>query len=153
MQHPSDFEWATTEDHCYFPEWADIPVGGGTLHELDRNSYLAGGYAEEFGHRAPHADAPASSIPAESAEDWRLQTGCLHPGYPECPRPLDREPATHGDGVQPDDRRRAHRHEQSKSGSRDFRVLVVGHTKEASRHRGWSLWRELRMRRRRLPLG
>ena len=79
--------------HRYFPEWADRPVGPDTQHESDRNSYLAGGYADEFGYGAhdgrPPAIAPLDGDP-ENSRLWREQIGALHPGYPQCPKPLDR---------------------------------------------------------------
>ena len=79
--------------HRYFPEWADRPVGPDAQHESDRNSYLAGGYADEFGYDTPAgwppAIAPVDGDP-EGGRLWREQIGALHPGYPECPKPLDR---------------------------------------------------------------
>lgn len=84
---------AVSEIHRYFPEWADRPPGPDTQHESDRNSYLAGGYADEFGYGAnagrPPAIAPLDGDPEESRW-WREQIGALHPGYPQCPKPLDR---------------------------------------------------------------
>lgn len=81
--------------HRYFPEWADRPSGPDAQHESDRNSYLAGGYADEFGYGAdpggPPAIAPLAGDP-ESSRLWREQIGALHPGYPQCPKPLDRFP-------------------------------------------------------------
>lgn len=81
------------EIHRYFPEWADLPTGRDPLREADRNSYLAGGYADEFGYGTePHH--PAAILPLdgdpESSGLWREQIGALHPGYPQCPKPLDR---------------------------------------------------------------
>ncbi|HEX5460895.1 MAG TPA: hypothetical protein VFX20_13080 [Steroidobacteraceae bacterium] len=82
------------EIHRYFPEWADRPVGPEAQRESDRNSYLAGGYADEFGYGVdpgwPPAIAPLSGDPEESRL-WREQIGGLHPGYPQCPKPLDRD--------------------------------------------------------------
>jgi hypothetical protein len=79
--------------HRYFPEWADRPSGPDAQHESDRNSYLAGGYADEFGYGAsagrPPAIAPLDGDP-EDSRWWREQIGALHPGYPQCPKPLDR---------------------------------------------------------------
>lgn len=79
--------------HRYFPEWADRPSGPDVQHESERNSYLAGGYADEFGYGAypdgPPAIAPLEGDPENSAL-WREQIGALHPGYPQCPKPLDR---------------------------------------------------------------
>ena len=88
MQYPQDSERGAVEDHRFFPEWAERPAATGSLHEVDRNSYLAGGYAEEFGHRARSAFY-ARAVEADG--EWRVQNGCLHPGYPECPRPVERE--------------------------------------------------------------
>ncbi|MBW4051961.1 MAG: hypothetical protein HIU85_10945 [Proteobacteria bacterium] len=79
--------------HRYFPDWADRPSGPDAQHESDRNSYLAGGYADEFGYGSslgePPAIAPVEGDP-EGGRLWREQIGGLHPGYPECPKPLDR---------------------------------------------------------------
>lgn len=80
------------EIHRYFPEWADRPVGPDAQYESDRNSYLAGGYADEFGYGASAglpAIAPLDGDP-EDSRLWREQIGALHPGYPQCPKPLDR---------------------------------------------------------------
>lgn len=80
------------EHHCYFPEWADRPEAIGRLLETDRNSYSAGGYSEEFGYTAigrAWALAPPHENP-ERSEQWCVQIGGLHPGYPQCPRPADR---------------------------------------------------------------
>jgi hypothetical protein len=88
------------EVHCYFPEWADRPDSAGPIHEADHNSYLAGGYAEEFGYHlrpdSPPVFPPLIGDPDRSRE-WSVQLGCLHPGYPECPRPADR--ASHASAI------------------------------------------------------
>lgn len=80
--------------HRYFPEWADRPSGPDAQHESDRNSYLAGGYADEFGYGTeaglPPPISPLIGDPEESPW-WREQIGALHPGYPQCPKPLDRD--------------------------------------------------------------
>jgi len=81
------------ESRCYFPEWADRPPAATRLHEADHNSYLAGGYAEEFGYHIRRERPPI--LPAligdpERSREWRVQADGLHPGYPECPRPADR---------------------------------------------------------------
>lgn len=88
------FDQTSVSDiHRYFPEWADRPVGPDAQHESDRNSYLAGGYADEFGYGAhagrPPAIAPLAGDPEDSTL-WREQIGALHPGYPQCPKPVDR---------------------------------------------------------------
>lgn len=82
------------EVHRYFPEWADRPEAVDALLEAEHNSYLAGGYSEEFGYRV-RADRP-SVFPLlhgnpERTRLWCVQIGCLHPGYPECARPHDRD--------------------------------------------------------------
>lgn len=84
---------SVNETHRYFPEWADRPTGPEPQHEADRNSYLAGGYADEFGYgtepgRLP-AIAPLDGDP-ERSRLWSEQIGALHPGYPQCPKPCDR---------------------------------------------------------------
>jgi hypothetical protein len=82
------------ETHRWFPEWADRMEGAGVLLESDRNSYSAGGYAEEFGYRDQAGLPPPAPVLAgapEGRKAWRIQIGALHPGYPECPRPLDRD--------------------------------------------------------------
>jgi hypothetical protein len=86
-------EFTTGEVHCYFPEWAERPESAGTASESDHNSYMAGGYAEEFGYFSC-VDCPAVFTildgDAERCSLWGVQMGGLHPGYPECARPLDR---------------------------------------------------------------
>jgi hypothetical protein len=80
--------------HRYFPEWADRPAKDGVLWESDRNSYSAGGYAEEFGYAGqPGLPPPAKPLHGdpEQSGQWRIQISCIHPGYPQCCRPLDRD--------------------------------------------------------------
>lgn len=81
------------EDHRYFPEWADLPGTPGPLAEADHNSYLSGGYSEEFGYYVsvdrPPVFAPLDGDPDDSRL-WYVQITGLHPGYPECGRPYDR---------------------------------------------------------------
>ena len=82
------------EVHRYFPEWADRVPQAGTALEADRNSYLAGGYAEEFGYlaqRGARAARPLIGDP-ERCLLWHAHVGGLHPGYPECATPQSREP-------------------------------------------------------------
>lgn len=155
MHETSEPDWGMTEDHCYFPEWADRPPATGRAHEVERNSYLAGGYAEEFGHRARPLPALALSMPVEEDGEWRVQIGCVHPGYPECARPLDR--ALPADArARSDERPRAQRAEaeQTRREPAAFRVVRVGQEEGARlRRRPWTPWRELQIRRSRLPLG
>jgi hypothetical protein len=94
MRRRRHSRFCETEIHRYFPEWADRPVKDGLQWESDRNSYSAGGYAEEFGYAAqPGLPAPARPLNGdpERSKRWLSQVGALHPGYPECPRPLDRD--------------------------------------------------------------
>jgi len=81
------------EFHRYFPEWADRKTRSGVPREAERNSYLACGYAEEFGYRVT-AESPLALPPLlgdpERGTYWCVQIGALHPGYPECPRPMER---------------------------------------------------------------
>ena len=85
---------SASEIHRYFPEWADRPAGPDAQRESDRNSYLAGGYADEFGYGAdaglPPPISPLTGDP-EQSRWWREQIGALHPGYPQCPKPRDRD--------------------------------------------------------------
>lgn len=80
--------------HRYFPEWADRPVREGTSPEAERNSYSAGGYAEEFGYcwqsGVPATPSTLDDDP-EGSRQWWVFIGGLHPGYPECPKPLARD--------------------------------------------------------------
>lgn len=145
--------------HCYFPEWADRPASGGTPNESDHNSYMAGGYAEEFGYSA-YLDSPAA-LPAlqddpDQCNRWRVQIGGLHPGYPECARPLDRDRSGNASPAS-----NASLFAQSLSRTEDrrwvvtevgFRVLRVGeHNRSTAVQEGPSLalwWRDWRIRRR-----
>lgn len=152
MQYVLESEYSM-EERCYFPEWADRRSAAGSAHEIDHNSYLAGGYAEEFGHRAyiSALRAPTSWSPED--REWRVQIGCLHPGYPECPRPVDRELPAAG-RPRRDEQPRAREAEQPPRKSTPFRVVPVGQRQaEGFRRSRWPLWRELRIRRSRLPLG
>lgn len=113
-----------SEIHRYFPEWADRPTGPDAPHESDRNSYLAGGYADEFGYGISlghlPAIAPLKGDP-EGGRLWREQIGALHPGYPECPTPLERYGRerphdTHAGGIAP----------VCPRATGEFRVIQVG---------------------------
>lgn len=88
-----DSTWYLNEDHRYFPEWADLPGMPGPLVEADHNSYLSGGYSEEFGYHVS-VDRPPVFAPLDGDPDdgrlWYVQITGLHPGYPECGRPDDR---------------------------------------------------------------
>jgi hypothetical protein len=80
------------EERRYFPDWTEPLVEVCEEIEADHNSYLAGGYAEEFGYRAQAGSSRGvpvldGELPEES-EEWHHQAGSTHPGYPIQPRPL-----------------------------------------------------------------
>ncbi len=80
------------EDRRYFPDWAARLVEVHDEVEADHNSYLAGGYAEEFGYLAQPGSSRGVPLldgesPEESAE-WQGQAAATHPGYPIRPRPV-----------------------------------------------------------------
>jgi hypothetical protein len=96
--------WLSEEVHRFFPEWADRPPSAESFPELDRNSYMAGGYSEEFGHGADVEGTPLDSLPIQEPErwpQWKVQAGGLHPGYPECPRPGDRDRSGSAQNISP----------------------------------------------------
>ena len=94
MDYEQDLELLSSDFRRFFPEWADRPQSADRLLEADHNSYLAGGYSEEFGYRArpglPAIFQPLEGDPDQSRQ-WAVQIECLHPGYPERPRPVDRD--------------------------------------------------------------
>lgn len=98
---PLDLDSAAAKDrnHVYFPEWADRPTVAARLLEADNNSYLAGGYSEEFGYHdrpeLPPIFPTLDGVP-EQSQLWSVQIEGLHPGYPECPNPHDRDPLLTG---------------------------------------------------------
>jgi hypothetical protein len=92
MRLQPDSPRRSDEDRRYFPEWKDHLAEIGDELEADHNSYLAGGYAEEFGY---HAQAGASrgvpvldGDPPEDCAEWRGEAAATHPGYPITPRPV-----------------------------------------------------------------
>ena len=82
----------TDEERRYFPDWTRSLVDAGEEIEADHNSYLAGGYAEEFGYRAqPGSSRGVRVLDGESPEEspeWQSQARATHPGYPIKPRPI-----------------------------------------------------------------
>jgi hypothetical protein len=133
--------------HRYFPDWADLPWREGPLPESDRNSYSAGGYAEEFGYSAQSglpALAPTLDGDPESGARWHLLVGCLHPGYPERPQPLAQdwmlpEPGLSG-------RARTYSTAAPAGGSRDFKVIRVDECGWRRPHGPPRLWRAILIR-------
>jgi hypothetical protein len=92
MRLQPDSPRRTDEDRRYFPEWKDHLAEVHDELEADHNSYLAGGYAEEFGY---HAQVDASrGVPVldgdspENCAEWRGEAAATHPGYPITPRPV-----------------------------------------------------------------
>jgi hypothetical protein len=79
------------EERRYFPEWAQRPAVDGEEVEADRNSYSAGGYAEEFGYCAHRGYARGvrihDGVAIEESAVWFYQSHSIHPGYPEEPIP------------------------------------------------------------------
>lgn len=96
----------------------------------------------------------AAKNPAIRDGEWRVQNGCLHPGYPECPRPVERESLeTRGEAVSVG-WRSPRPAELSRAGLTLFRVIVVARGAERKPRSGmWSPWRKLQIRRTRLLLG
>lgn len=80
------------EERRYFPDWTEPLADVREEVEADHNSYLAGGYAEEFGYHAQPGSSRGVPVldgesPEESAE-WHCQASATHPGYPIRPRPI-----------------------------------------------------------------
>jgi hypothetical protein len=141
--------------HRYFPEWADRQPRPGVYLEAGRNSYLAGGYAEEFGYGDERDCRVGACLVVADPERcclWAAQIGGLHPGYPEWATPLER--VAHGPGHGGAQRDRTA--EQAAPTSvedeppSDRGHVLVCRVRERVRpvSRLLSLWRELRIRRR-----
>ena len=160
MQNRTRFAGRGSDTHRYFPEWADRAPTDGTSLEADRNSYSAGGYAEEFGYRnQPGQPRPAPVLHAdpEASRQWCTQHSGLHPGYPECGKPVDRDRSEAGTrpGAQaPRGSEWAKRGDrQTKQGqSSAFKVILVAERRQHMPPHGHSWyeliawWRELRER-------
>lgn len=92
MQFQSYAHQRTDEYRRYFPDWTHRSLRVGKELEADHNSYLAGGYAEEFGYLAragSYRGVPL--IVGDSADDDALrlvQWAGMHPGYPLRPYPI-----------------------------------------------------------------
>jgi hypothetical protein len=153
--HGESAEAHRPDIHRYFPEWADRQLRSGAYLEAGRNSYLAGGYAEEFGYgdeRDCRVGACLIVADPERCCLWSAQIGGLHPGYPEYATPHQRD-AT---GPEPDGahRDRAADHPmlqpQGSEPPGDRGEVLVCRVRE---HVGplsaiLSMWRDLRIRRR-----
>lgn len=92
MRVEPGFQRRMDEQRRYFPDWTARPLEHRPELEADHNSYLAGGYAEEFGYRAaPGYSRGVPVIDGESPEDsveWQGQADATHPGYPIRPHPF-----------------------------------------------------------------
>jgi hypothetical protein len=102
MRLEPDSPKRTEEDRRYFPDWTEPLAEAREEIEADHNSYLAGGYAEEFGYRAQPCSSRRvrvldAEVPEESAE-WRRLASATHPGYPIRSRPI----ALEGDQGEPE---------------------------------------------------
>jgi hypothetical protein len=80
------------EQRRYFPDWTRRLPEFGAEFEADHNSYLAGGYAEEFGYwPRTGASRGVPVIDGEAPEEcapYFGQAHALHPGYPIRPYPV-----------------------------------------------------------------
>jgi hypothetical protein len=92
MRVEPDFRKRIGETRRYFPDWTHRSLASGPELEADHNSYLAGGYAEEFGYRAqPGYSRGAPVLDDETPErcrERRIQAQSTHPGYPLRPHPF-----------------------------------------------------------------
>jgi hypothetical protein len=83
------------EQRRYFPDWIECLPASLPELEADHNSYLAGGYAEEFGYRAQleySRDVAVLDGPSPDLSSERFaQAQAIHPGYPLKPHPLAAE--------------------------------------------------------------
>jgi hypothetical protein len=81
-----------SEQHRYFPDWTLRSLVNGPEIEAEDNSYLAGGYAEEFGYRARISYSPdVSQLDGDVPESFRARRcpACpVHPGYPLRAQPV-----------------------------------------------------------------
>lgn len=88
------------EQRRYFPDWTARALERRSELEADHNSYLAGGYAEEFGYRAtPGFSRGVPVLDGESPEEVIERQGqarATHPGYPIRPHPLAIDPDQSG---------------------------------------------------------
>lgn len=97
MRLQSNAHERTDEYRRYFPDWTHRSLRNGEELEADHNSYLAAGYAEEFGYLAQaESSRGVPLIDGESPDDYALrlvQRAGMHPGYPlrPCPVAVDRE--------------------------------------------------------------
>jgi hypothetical protein len=86
MRLEPDSPQRINEQRRYFPDWTRRVLEVHEELEADHNSYLAGGYAEEFGYCAQGgASRGVPLLDGESPEDyaeWLARTAAIHPGFP-----------------------------------------------------------------------
>jgi hypothetical protein len=92
MRAKPDSESRMGEQRRYFPDWTRHARASSFELEAEHNSYLAGGYAEEFGYWAqPGFSRNVSVLEGESPErccERFRQAQVTHPGYPLRAHPL-----------------------------------------------------------------
>jgi hypothetical protein len=92
MRLAADSPQRINEQRRYFPDWTRRVLEVHEELEADHNSYLAGGYAEEFGYCAQAgASRGVPLLDGESPEEyaeWLGQTAAIHPGFPLRPYPI-----------------------------------------------------------------
>jgi hypothetical protein len=92
MRVQPDSSQRTNEQRSYFPDWTPTLPKVREELEPDHNSYLAGGYAEEFGYFARPGVSRGAPVlegePPEACAEWRCEAAAMHPGYPITPYPL-----------------------------------------------------------------
>jgi len=92
MRLEPDSPRRTDEQRRYFPDFTPYLLEDCEELEADHNSYLAGGYAEEFGYWAQTGSSRGVPLlddePLEQHAKWFGQAGAMHPGYPIKPSPL-----------------------------------------------------------------
>jgi hypothetical protein len=110
MHLQSNAHERTEEYRRYFPDWTHRSLRVGEELEADHNSYLAGGYAEEFGYLAQaESSRGVPLIDGESPDDYALrlvERAGMHPGYPLRPNPVavDREKSSRRRAMSPSSR-------------------------------------------------
>jgi hypothetical protein len=113
------------EQRRYFPDWTRHARASSFELEADHNSYLAGGYAEEFGYRAqPGFSRNVPVLEDESPERCRerhRQAQATHPGYPLRAHPV----ASNFDWLDREQRVATRRLTQEANGSVNYGAYVT----------------------------
>lgn len=145
MRLEPDSPQRTDEQRRYFPDWeCHVRVVSEEI-EADHNSYLAGGYAEEFGYWAQSGASRGvpllgGELPEESAE-WHCQAAAMHPGYPLRPHPFvldDEQQTTAFDPITAGSHSEPSNHEVAAAGNTAHHggfISVADRAYERDRHR------------------